>query len=124
MLKTLQEESEIDRNVLKKETIYVDDLIEELELFLLKIDEKLKPEHIASAVTAEKFVSDFRHKEYMYELLGVNTEDIKKDVAKMEVHLGNYRETAQLRKKITDLLEKARKLKSEGKEYAIIPVNH
>ena len=115
---------DIDENVLKKETIYTDDLIGELELLLSKIDEKLKPEHVASAVTAEKFVSDFRHKEYIYELLGVNIEDVKKDVAKMEVHLDNYRETAQLRKRIADLLAKARKLKSEGKEYAIIPVNH
>lgn len=123
VLKILQEEWNISENVLKQETIYVDDLIEDLGLMLKKIDEQFRPGHIVSAGEVEGYIAEFRRKEYVYELLGVKTEDIKKDVAKAEERLGNYKENVKFRARVADLLARAKKLKLEGKEFAVIPAS-
>lgn len=100
----------------------MDDLIEGLELMLQNIDNKIRPENAVTVLKFEEWLVKSKDLEYVCSLLGVKTEDLKKDILRVEEGLGSHKKMIKFRQNVADLLERAKKLKSQGKELAIIPM--
>ena len=98
-------------------------MIAELEAMLKNVDEKLSPEHTVLTVKTRKLVREFRSKEDIFIALGVKTEEDEQAFRGLEKNLDDYEKTVLLRSRIASSLERAKKLKAEGKEYAVIPAD-
>jgi hypothetical protein len=110
------------RGVIKMQTsmqkkILIDNIINELEHILLKINEIVKPEYTAQVPKAEEQLNRFKEQVDMSSRLGNNTEDDEKVIVKQEIAIHAYKSNLNAKTMALDLLEKARKLKSQGIEY-------
>jgi hypothetical protein len=97
--------------------ILVDNIINELEQILLKINEIVKPEYTAQVPKAEEQLKRFKVEVAISRDLGNNTVDHEKFIEKQEITIQAYKTNLNSQRMVSDLLEKARKLKSQGVKY-------
>ncbi len=93
--------------------IYIDDTIKELKEFKNEIAQKILSKKQLG--TVEDFVSRLE----LFELFNLVTEEDRKIKEVSE----NDKEWRELKEKIEQLLNKAKRLKKEGKKIARIPIN-
>ena len=98
-----------------KERIYVDDIIDELTLFLDETNELQN--QVIPIIKIENYIDEFNNIKTICKLLGVEVSDIEKDVELRKIQIKNYKESIILRQRAKNLLDKAMSLKSKGKEY-------